>query len=105
MVAKGEWSPQASLMTRLFPSIVAVLFVAVTLSIQPSAHADTFGGGTTNEFTINFVDIGNTGNAADITTYGAVPYEYRMGKYEISQLQITKATQIGMANDIWHNLR
>jgi len=98
MLAKGELSLQASLMNRMFPSIVAVLFAGVTLSIQPSAQADTFGGGTTNEFTIDFVNIGNTGNAADTTTYGAVPYEYRMGKYEISQLQITKATQIGMAN-------
>jgi formylglycine-generating enzyme required for sulfatase activity len=78
--------------------LVGVLFAAVTLSIQPSAQADTWGGGTTNEFTIDFVDIGNAGNAADTTTYGAVPYQYRTGKNEISQLQITKATQIGMAN-------
>jgi len=89
-------------MTRLFPSIVVVLFAALTLSIQPSAQADTWGGGTTNEFTIDFVDIGNPGNAADTTNiygvYGAVPYQYRTGKNEISQLQITKATQIGMAN-------
>ena len=77
---------------------VAVLFAVVTISTQPSAEADTWGGGTTNEFTIDFVDIGNTGNAADTTTYGAVPYEYRTGKNEISELQITKATQIGMAN-------
>jgi formylglycine-generating enzyme required for sulfatase activity len=78
--------------------LAAALFAAVTLSIQPSAQADTWGGGTANEFTIDFVDIGNTGNAADTTTYGAVPYEYRTGKNEISELQITKATQIGMAN-------
>jgi formylglycine-generating enzyme required for sulfatase activity len=78
--------------------LVAVLFAAVTLSIQPSAQADTWGGGTTNEFTVDFVSISQTNNTADTTTYGAVPYEYRMGKYEISQLQITKATQIGMAN-------
>ena len=72
---------------------------AFTLTIPPSAQADTFGGGTSNEFTIDFVSIGNTGNAADTTTtYGAVPYDYRAGKYEISELQITKATQIGMAH-------
>jgi formylglycine-generating enzyme required for sulfatase activity len=78
--------------------LVTALLAAFTLSVPPSAQADTFGGGTTNEFTIDFVAIGNTGNAADTTTYGAVPYEYRTGKNEISQLQITKATQIGMAN-------
>jgi formylglycine-generating enzyme required for sulfatase activity len=78
--------------------LVTALLATFTLSVPPSAQADTFGGGTTNEFTIDFVAIGNTGNAADTTTYGAVPYEYRTGKNEISQLQITKATQIGMAN-------
>ncbi len=77
---------------------MAALFAAVTLSIQPSAQADTWGGGTTNEFTIDFVAIGNTGNAADTTTYGAVPYEYRASIYEISQDAITKATASGMAN-------
>jgi formylglycine-generating enzyme required for sulfatase activity len=78
--------------------LVGVLFAAVTLSIQPSAQADTWGGGTTNEFTIDFVDIGNAGNAADTTTYGAVPYEYRASIYEITQDAITKATASGMAN-------
>jgi formylglycine-generating enzyme len=78
-------------------SMVAALFAAVTLSIQPSAQADTFGT-SGNEFTIDFVDIGNTGNAADTTTYGAVPYEYRASIYEISQNDITKATASGMAN-------
>jgi len=97
MVAKGELSPQALLMNQMFPSIVAVLFAAFTYSIQPSAQADTFGT-TGNEFTIDFVNIGNTGNAADTTTYGAVPYEYRASTYEISQNAITKATASGMAN-------
>jgi formylglycine-generating enzyme required for sulfatase activity len=50
---------------------------------------------------MDFVTIGNPGNAANpvgITRFGAVPYEYRMGKYEISQNAITKATASGMAN-------
>ena len=75
----------------------AVLFAAFTLMTQMSAQADTFGT-TGNEFTIDFVDVGNAGNAADTTTYGAVPYDYRMGKYEISQDAIAKATASGMAN-------
>jgi formylglycine-generating enzyme required for sulfatase activity len=65
---------------------------------QVSAQADTFGSGTTNEFTVDFVSISQTNNTTDTTGYGAVPYNYRVGTYEISQLQITKATQIGMAN-------
>ena len=97
MLAKGELSPQALLMNQMFPSIVVVLFAAVALSIQPSAQADTFGT-SGNEFTIDFVNIGNTGNAADTTSYGAVPYVYRAGKYEITQDAITKATASGMSN-------
>ena len=77
--------------------LVAALLAAFTLSIQPSAQADTFGT-SGNEFTIDFVDIGNTGNAADTTSYGAVPYEYRAGVNEISQNDIAKATASGMAN-------
>ena len=83
--------------TRRLLSFVASLFVALTLATQPSAQADTFGSGT-NIFTIDFVSIGNAGNAADTTGYGAVPYEYRMGTYEISQDIIDKATASGMAN-------
>ncbi len=97
MVAKGVLSPQALLMNQMSPSIVAVLFAAFTLIIQPSTQADTFGT-SGNEFTIDFVDIGNTGNTADTTSYGAVPYDYRAGKYEITQDAITKATASGMAN-------
>ena len=84
--------------------LAAVLFAAFTLNIQPSAQADTFGT-SGNEFTIDFVNIGNAGNAADTILdqlgngpYGAVPYDYRVGKYEITQDAITKATASGMAN-------
>jgi len=80
----------------LFPAF-AVLLAVFTLTIQPSAQADTFGSGV-NTFTLDFVNIGNAGNAADTTGYGAVPYGYRMGVYEISQDVITKATASGMAN-------
>jgi hypothetical protein len=68
---------------------------AFTLNSNLQAESVTFGT-SGNEFTIDFVNIGNAGNAADTTTYGAVPYEYRMGKYEISQNAITKATASGM---------
>ena len=76
---------------------MAALFAAVTLSIQSSAQAETFGT-SGNEFTINFVNIGNAGNAADTTSYGAVPYEYRASTYEITQDAINKATASGMTN-------
>lgn len=75
----------------------AVFFAAAVLIVQPSAQADTFGSGS-NAFTLDFVSIGNAGNAADTTGYGAVPYEYRVGVFEISQTDITKATASGMSN-------
>jgi formylglycine-generating enzyme required for sulfatase activity len=75
----------------------AFVFAAFSLMPHISAQADTFGT-SGNEFTIDFVNIGNAGNAADTTTYGAVPYEYRTGKNEVSQDAITKATASGMAN-------
>lgn len=63
---------------------------------------DVFGSGT-NAFTIEFVAIGNPGNAVDVypapvAGYGAVSYDYRMGTREISQNQIDKATLAGLAN-------
>jgi len=83
--------------------LMAVLFAAFTLNTQPSAQAglltssDTFGT-SGNAFTIEFVSIGNAGNAADTTGYGAVPYQYRVGTYEITQNAIDKATNSGLAD-------
>lgn len=65
-------------MTKITMPCAAVVCAAFALTSQPSAQADAFGT-SGNEFTIDFVPIGNAGNAADTTGYGAVPYEYRMG--------------------------
>src|SRR6476619_6689754 len=70
-----------------------------------TAHADTFGSGD-NAFTIDFVDIGNAGNADDAgagggsysSPYGGVSYGYRMGVTEVAQDWITNATNLGMTN-------
>jgi formylglycine-generating enzyme required for sulfatase activity len=43
--------------------------------------------------TIDYVDVGYAGNAADPGTgslYGSVPYAYRIGKYEVSNAQYTE---------------
>jgi formylglycine-generating enzyme required for sulfatase activity len=58
---------------------------------------DTFGSGA-NQFTIDFVGIGNPVNSNDTTGYGGVPYEYRIGKYTISQNQVDAATRNGLQN-------
>jgi hypothetical protein len=85
---------------RLFALLVAVLFCA---SSTDRASADSFGTGL-NTFDIEFVHIGNPGNAADTASdpnppapnpAGSVDYAYRMGKFEISEDMITKANAEG----------
>ena len=59
---------------------------------------ETFGSGA-NQFSMDFVAIGNPGNAADTTgspnPAGAVAYTYNLGKYEVSRDMITKANSAG----------
>jgi formylglycine-generating enzyme required for sulfatase activity len=59
---------------------------------------ESFGSGD-NAFTMDFVTIGNPGNAADTTgspnPVGSVAYTYNLGKYEVSRDQITKANAAG----------
>jgi formylglycine-generating enzyme len=74
-------------------------FLSLAPFCVPAAYADTFGSGA-NTFDIEFVRIGNPGNAADDVSAnpdfaGAVPYTYRMGKFEVSREMITKANSAG----------
>lgn len=72
-------------------------------AIVPSA--DVFGT-SGNQFTIDFVLVGNAGNSPDggagggsfSSPYGGVSYSYRMGATEIQQDWITRATSSGMTN-------
>ena len=81
-------------------TLAGVLALTIT-----SAHAVTFGSGA-NSLTIDFVNVGNAGNADDAgagggiysSPYGGVSYTYRMGLTEAAQDWITKATNLGMTN-------
>lgn len=57
--------------------------------------SQTFNQGGANEFTMEFVTIGNPGNAADTSgapnPAGSVAYTYNLGKYEVNRDMITKA--------------
>ena len=59
---------------------------------------ETFGSGA-NEFTMEFVTIGNPNNVADTTgapnPVGSVGYTYNLAKYEVSRDQIDKANAAG----------
>ncbi|MFO0911797.1 MAG: SUMF1/EgtB/PvdO family nonheme iron enzyme [Pirellulales bacterium] len=65
---------------------------------SPTLLGDTFGNGA-DQFTIDFVTIGNPGNRADRTgspnPAGGVPYVYRMGTYEISRNMVQQANRQG----------
>ena len=59
---------------------------------------ESFGSGD-NAFTMDFVTIGNPGNAADTTgspnPAGSVAYTYNLGKHEVSRDMINKANAAG----------
>ena len=74
-----------------------LLATAILAGISLTAHADTFGTGA-NQFTLDFTTIGNPGNAADRNGFGSVGYDYRIGTYEISQIQLSSAVGSGLAH-------
>lgn len=74
---------------------VALLGAVVALPEGRAGIAYTFGTGG-DAFTIDFVHVANANNAADNTGYGAVPYDFLMGTYEISGNLIAKATAGGL---------
>ncbi len=63
-------------------SILVVMMVVCVMAITNIASAEIIRG-----IDIDFVTIGNAGNAADTTGYGAVDYEYKIGKYEVTNAQ------------------
>jgi len=97
--------------TRIVPNFyhaAAAFALALVLLTPAPSRADTFGSGS-NTFEISFVQISQTNNAKDPASgniYGAVPYEYRAGIYEITEGMITKATAsglVGVTAGAWTN--
>jgi formylglycine-generating enzyme len=78
-----------------------LIFTLLALSYQSASATsllETFGSDA-NQFSMEFVAIGNPGNAADTTgspnPAGSVAYTYNIGKYEVSRGQIDKANSAG----------
>jgi len=67
-----------------------VLPILCLVIASTAAQADLFGTGT-NQFTMDFVNIGHANNTADSTGYGAVGYTYRIGRSEVTIDQFFKA--------------
>jgi sulfatase modifying factor 1 len=85
--------PRSKGMRLFFTRVALALMVAGTAYAPSQAGTVTFGSGG-NQFNMDFVTIGNAGNAADTTgapnPAGAVGYEYGLGKFEVSEDMITK---------------
>ncbi len=80
-------------MRSFWTTITLACVMLLTFSHQARAGVMTFGSGG-NTFNMEFVAIGNAGNADDTTgapnPAGSVAYAYNMGKYEVSEDMITK---------------
>ena len=59
------------------------------------------GTGMANAVTIDWVTVGNPGNTPDTTGYGAVPYEYRIGKYEVTLGQYAEFLNAVAKSDLY----
>jgi hypothetical protein len=102
MKTTNETTLQKTLGRRSLGKVGMILGGVLFLS-GAMAEADTFGTGA-NGFTLDFVGVGNAGNGNDegagggsySSPYGGVAYDYRMGKYEISQAAINAAVAGGL---------
>jgi formylglycine-generating enzyme required for sulfatase activity len=91
-------------------SRLGAFLLLIALGVSPAivekacAGVVTFGSGA-NQFQMEFVTIGNPGNAADTTgspnPAGAVGYEFGIGKFEVSEGMIEKYNaNFGTANSL-----
>jgi formylglycine-generating enzyme required for sulfatase activity len=85
---------------------ITLTFLSLAICCASTACADTFGSGP-NSFVIDFVTIGNPGNAPETVSvpngrpHGAVDYTFRMAKYETSTDALNKANALS-GLDIFH---
>ena len=77
--------------------LLAVLMMFLLTGVS---KADVFnmGDGLTS---LEFVTVGNPGNAADSTGYGAVDHVYQIGKFEVTAGQYTEFLNAVAATDTY----
>lgn len=80
-------------------SLAAATILGLLLSHSSAIAGEVSFGSGANQFTMEFVPIGNPGNPADTTgdpnPAGSVAYNYQMGKFEVSEDMIDKANTLG----------
>jgi formylglycine-generating enzyme required for sulfatase activity len=82
----------------MFMRIATNLIAAAVLFHSMSAAANVFqmpGG----EIGLQFVNVGDAGNAADSTGYGAVGYNFQMGAYDVTMAQYAQFLNAVAATD------
>jgi formylglycine-generating enzyme len=67
-----------------------LLSLALPLALTVSAHAVV---------TIDYVTVGDAGNANDTTGFGGVAYTYQIGKYEVTNAQYAEFLNAKAASD------
>jgi formylglycine-generating enzyme required for sulfatase activity len=95
----GRWA-----WLRVLSAAAGALTMVASLAAPCPAAVVSFGSGA-NQFTMDFVRIGNPGNAADTNgapnPAGSVGYAYSIGKFEVSENMITKYNaNFGTANGL-----
>jgi hypothetical protein len=80
---------------------VLLLGALLGAAFASRAAADVFGTGAT-QFTMDFVDVADTGNPADTVVIGnpvgSVNYIYRIARYEVTEQMIDVANTLGGLN-------
>ena len=65
-------------------ALMVGVLAGVLMLADGVAQADVYNM-PTGQTSLDFVTVGNPGNAADPSTgYGAVPYTYQMGTYDVT---------------------
>ena len=95
----GRWTR-----SRVLSVAAGALAAVASMAVPGFAAVVSFGSGA-NQFSMEFVTIGNPNNAADTTgapnPAGAVGYTYGIGKFEVSEDMIDKYNaNFGTANSL-----
>ena len=94
---KRELRSSLSIMNKLYKLVIALTSLITHTSLTQTI-TETFGSGA-NQFSIDFVTIGNPGNvphpSLSVGPIGSVNYVYNIGKYEISREMIQNASNLG----------
>jgi formylglycine-generating enzyme required for sulfatase activity len=86
--------------------LIGTLFVAAVRSFAVSVQADVFNM-PSGQTSLQLVTVGDPGNLADTTGFGAVGYTYQIGKYDVTNDQYCQfLNAVATANDpygLWNS--